>query len=137
MAGPGKETEAKRSRAILIFIHLFLAVQIALPISYYVARRDKYDERFAWRMFSAERMVSCRPLFRVGGEAVRLGTEFHEAWITIAQRGRRDVLEAVAARLCQKGNGQPVTLELTCKTVDGTIEHPSSGLWDLCQKGRI
>ena len=137
MAGPGKEPEGKRSRAILIFIHLFLAVQIALPISYYVARRDKYDERFAWRMFSAERMVTCGPIVRVGGKRVRLGDQFHEAWVELAKRGRRDVLEAMAARLCADNPGQPVTLELTCKTVEKRIEQPSAGLWDLCQKGHI
>jgi hypothetical protein len=120
-----------------VFIHLFLAVQIALPLTYYVARRDKYDERFAWRMFSAERVVTCNPIFRVAGKRVRLGTRFHEAWLTIAKRGRRDALEAMAARLCAEHPGEPVTLELTCKTVDKKTEHPSAGLWDLCEKGRI
>ena len=122
----------------LLFIHLYLAVQIALPLTYYNLRRDKYDERFAWRMFSTERMVRCRHVFRVDGEPERrLGSKFHEAWLTIATRGRREVLEAIAARLCAENPGKPVTLELTCKTVDKKIEQPSAGLWDLCQKGRI
>ncbi len=125
------------TRRALIFIHLYLAVQIALPLTYYYARRDKYDERFAWRMFSAERMAVCGPSFRVGGQTVRLGSEFHEAWISIARRGRRDVLEAMAARLCAENPDQPVTLEMTCKTVDKKIETPSAGVWDLCQKGRL
>ena len=125
------------TRRALVFVHLFLAVQIALPLTYYYARRDKYDERFAWRMFSAERMVSCAPVYRVGGRPVRLTSRFHEAWLTIAKRGRRDALEAIAARLCADNPGKPVTLELTCKTVDEKIEHPSAGLWDLCEKGRI
>lgn len=125
------------SRRALIFIHVFLAVQIALPLTYYYARRDKYDERFAWRMFSAERMAVCSASFRVGDQPVRLGERFHEAWINIARRGRRDVLEAMAARLCADNPGQPVLLELTCKRVDGTIENPSAGIWDLCEKGRL
>jgi len=132
----GSPVGAKPRRALL-FIHLYLALQIALPLTYYYARRDKYDERFAWRMFSAERMVHCRPIFRVDGKPERLGEEFHEAWLTIASRGRREVLEAIAARLCADHPGKPVTLELTCKTVDKKIEEPSAGLWDLCEKGRI
>lgn len=124
-------------RRALLFIHVFLAVQIALPLTYYYARRDKYDERFAWRMFSAERMAVCTPTFRVAEEPVRIGGEFHEAWISIARRGRRDVLEAMAARLCGENPGKPVTLELTCRTVDKKVEQPSAGLWDLCQKGHL
>lgn len=125
------------SRRALVFIHLYLAVQIALPLTYYYARRDKYDERFAWRMFSAERMAVCAPSFQVGGRPVRLGSEFHEAWINIARRGRRDVVEAMAARLCSENPGQPVTLEMTCKTVAKKVETPSAGVWDLCQQGHL
>jgi hypothetical protein len=122
---------------VLVFIHVYLALQIALPLTYYYARRDKYDERFAWRMFSAERMAVCTPLFKVGETAVPLGRTFHEGWINVARRGRRDVLEAMAAHLCRKNPGQPVTLELTCKTVDKKTETPSAGIWNLCEKGRI
>lgn len=125
------------TRRALVFIHVYLALQIALPLTYYWARRDKYDERFAWRMFSAERMAVCQPLFKVGGTAVSLGKEFHEGWITVARRGRRDVLEAMAARLCAENPGQPVTLELTCKTADRKTESPSAGVWNLCEKGSI
>lgn len=125
------------SRRAFVFIHLYVALQIALPLTYYYARRDKYDERFAWRMFSAERMAVCQPRFKVGDAQVTLGKEFHEGWITIARRGRRDVLEAMAAQLCAENPGQPVTLELTCKTVDKKTETPSAGIWNLCEKGRI
>lgn len=129
--------DGAKLRSALVFIHLFVAVQIALPLTYYHARRDRYDERFAWRMFSADRMAVCAPIFRVGEQPVRLGSEFHEAWVNVARRGRRDVLEAMAARLCARNPGKPVTLEMTCKTVDKKTENPSAGLWDLCQKGRI
>jgi hypothetical protein len=125
------------TRRALVFVHLYLAVQIALPLTYYYARRDKYDERFAWRMFSAERMAVCSPVFRIAGAPVRLGGTFHEGWISVARRGRRDVLEAMAAHLCAANPGQPVTLELTCKTVDKKLETPSAGVWNLCEKGRL
>src|SRR5262249_10606342 len=32
------------------FIAVFLVLQLALPLHYYVLRRDPHDERFAWRM---------------------------------------------------------------------------------------
>jgi hypothetical protein len=124
-------------RAALIFVHAFVAVQLLLPLQYYVAREDRFDERFAWRMFSAERMAQCRPAFRVGDapRPVSLGATFHEAWVTIAQRGRQDVLDAMARRLCADNPGQKVTLEMTCKLVNGEQVKKSPGVWDLCHRG--
>ena len=122
-------------RAALIFIHLFVLVQVALPLQYYLAREDEFDERFAWRMFSAERMAQCRPQFRVGDSPrpVPLGATFHEAWVTIAERGRQDVLDAMGRRLCADHAGQPVRLEMTCRLVDGERVQKHAGLWDLCR----
>ena len=88
-------------------------------------------------MFSAERMATCRPQFRVGDGArpVSLGATFHEAWVTIAQRGRQDVLDAMAQRLCADNPGQAVKLELTCQLVGGEKVQRSAGVWDLCHRG--
>ena len=121
-------------RGTLTFIHVFVAVQVALPLTYYVARDDRFDERFAWRMFSAERSADCQPLFRVG-EATRpvaLGGMFHEAWVTIAQRGRQDVLDAMGRRICAENPGQPVRLNVTCELVTGERVVVEPGLWDVC-----
>src|SRR5690242_15394556 len=38
-----------------VFIALFLAYQLAMPLRYYLGGRG-YDERFSWRMFSTLRM---------------------------------------------------------------------------------
>ena len=124
-------------RSALVFVHVFVAVQLVLPLTYYVAREDRFDERFAWRMFSAERMAQCRPQFRVGDEPrpVSLGATFHEAWVTIAQRGRQDVVDAMARRLCADNPGKPVKLEMTCQLVSGERVQKSAGLWDLCHRG--
>lgn len=124
-------------RAALIFVHVFVAVQLAVPLTYYVARDDRFDERFAWRMFSAERMAQCRPVFRVGDDPqpAKLGKTFHEAWVTIAQRGRQDVVDAMARRLCADNPGEPVKLEMTCQLVSGERVQKSAGLWDLCHEG--
>lgn len=100
------------------FIVAFIAVQMLVPLSYYVLRRDPHDERFAWRMFSPMRMTRCRPAFTVDGTPVSLGTKFHEAWIEIANRGRFVVLEAMAAKLCKDHPGAKVGLSLECAYQD-------------------
>lgn len=113
------------------FVAAFLALQLALPLEYYACRDDAHDERFAWRMFSPERMVQCAPTFLVGGERARLDRTFHEAWIELARRGRLAVLEAMGARLCEEHPGKDVRLDLRCKTIEGRVE--TWGGSDLCK----
>lgn len=96
------------------FIVAVLVVQLLAPLGYYLGRRDPHDERWAWRMFSPDRMLTCDPLFTQDGVRVSLGREFHEAWISIARRGRFRVLEAMGAQLCRKRPGSDVRLQLTC-----------------------
>ena len=93
------------------FIAVFLAVQVVAPLQYYACRRDTNDERFAWRMFSPTRMMSCEPSFLVDNQRAQLYAIFHEAWIVIARRGRFAVLEAMGARLCRKHPGSEVRLD--------------------------
>jgi hypothetical protein len=120
-----------RERAIQIFIGVWLAVQLIVPIGYYAWRKDKNDERFAWRMFSPTRMMTCSPQFSVDGKPLELGTLFHEGWVEIAKRGRFSVLEAMGAKLCAQHKGAAVVLDLQCKTVDNKTE--SWGGSDLCK----
>jgi hypothetical protein len=120
-----------KRRAIQIFLGIWLAIQAIGPLHYYFIRKDKHDERFAWRMFSPTRMMSCTPTFLVGGQPEPLD-DFHEAWLEIARRGRLVVLEAMGARLCDKYHHQKdVRLDLQCTHVDGTKE--SWGGSDLCK----
>ncbi|MEM9492081.1 MAG: hypothetical protein AAGC55_23240 [Myxococcota bacterium] len=123
---------------IFIAIHLFLAVQLAVPLSYYTCRSDENDERFAWRMFSSIRMKRCQPIFRLGDERtpVRLGSTFHEAWITLARRGRQQVIVAMAEELCKRHPDQPVRVEVQCMGVDGNRE-TLGGKWDMCELGLL
>lgn len=108
-----------------------LAVQLLAPLHYYLVREDRRDERFAWRMFSPTRMLRCDPVFRVDGAPAALTRTFHEAWITLAQRGRTVVLEAMGAQLCARHPGARVELQLTCTSVDGvTTPHAYD---DLCE----
>jgi len=113
------------------FIAAFLAVQLAVPLAYYTARRDPHDERFAWRMFSPMRMVQCDPRVVVDDRPFSLGGRFHEAWIELARRGRFVVIEAMAAELCRERPGRSVRVSMTCRALDGTEEH--WGGYDMCE----
>lgn len=115
----------------------FVAVQLVAPLHYYLVRADKHDERFAWRMFSPMRMMTCdapagHAMFTVDGTRVPLGTTFHEAWVEIAKRGRIGVLERMAAKLCQDHPGSDVRLDLECVALDGARESIGGG-FDLCK----
>ena len=148
-------TRSPRNTKALIFIHVFLAIQVLAPLTYYGARADGNDERFAWRMFSSVRMVSCRVEFRTGADEqpVRdLHSVFHEAWIQLSKRGRLEVIEAMAHELCRRAPGgvdaeadaetlgtapevrPEVRVGITCTGVDGQTQK-RGGSWNLCRLG--
>jgi len=112
-------------------IVVFVAIQVLAPLHYYLVRDDKKDERWAWRMFSPTRMLSCDATFLVDNQPAQLHATFHEAWIEIARRGRFAVLEAMGARLCRDHPGAEVRLDLRCRTLDQKVE--SWGGSDLCR----
>jgi hypothetical protein len=112
-------------------ILVVLATQLVLPLHYYVVRRDPHDERFAWRMFSPMRMTKCVPTFTVDGKPVALGSEFHEAWVEIAKRGRFVVIEEMGARLCEKHPGAAVHVVVECAYLG---RPPATwGGYDMCK----
>lgn len=112
------------------FIVAFLLVQLLLPLRYYIAHRDPHDERFAWRMFSPIRMAQCAPMVTIDGAPARLSSEFHEAWIEIAKRGRFGVVEAMGAKLCAKHPGKEVHVSLDCTYLDRPAR--TYGGWNMC-----
>jgi hypothetical protein len=114
------------------FILAFLVTQLLLPLHYYVLRRDPHDERFAWRMFSPMRMAKCKASFVVDGQPVALGSEFHEAWTGMVERGRMTVIEEMAHRLCAKRPGKPLIVTLQCSYVDRP--NVTYGPADLCTR---
>jgi len=117
------------------FILVFLAIQLLLPLHYYLLRHDPHDERFAWRMFSPMRMTQCSPRFSIDKQPVALTTEFHEAWIEVAKRGRHAVLEGMAARLCKEHPGKPVELSVDCTYLDRPPAH--FGHADMCKEPEL
>jgi hypothetical protein len=114
------------------FILAFLVSQLVIPLHYYVLRKDRHDERFAWRMFSPMRMTKCKAAFVVDGQPVNIGSEFHEAWGEMVERGRAAVIEEMAHRLCAKRPGKPVMVTLQCTYFDRP--DASYGPADLCTR---
>lgn len=112
------------------FILAFLAVQLALPLRYYLAHRDPHDERFAWRMFSPMRMAQCTPQVQLDGKPYDLGLDFHEAWVTIAERGRFSVIEEMGKELCHRHPGSEVRMSIDCTYIDRAPQ--TYGGYDIC-----
>jgi hypothetical protein len=117
------------------FILAFLAVQLVAPLHYYLVRRDPHDERFAWRMFSPMRMAKCKADLSVDGQPVNLYSEFHEAWIEIAQRGRFVVIEEMAQKLCEENKGKRVEVSLDCTYLDKKPAH--FGGQNMCEHPKL
>lgn len=114
----------KRFRRILL---AFLAFQLIVPLTYYL-RDDPYDERFAWRMFSAIRLHACQPfaseVTEDGERPVDLPRVIHQAWINTMARNREDVIRAFMAKRCEEEGVEEVTLTNRCRTPAQTMLAP-------------
>ncbi|MAQ17288.1 MAG: hypothetical protein CMN30_21140 [Sandaracinus sp.] len=119
----------RRRRRIRRLIAAFVVFQLVVPLTYYL-RADRYDERFAWRMFSAVRLHSCQPVAseEVDGdeERIELGQVIHQAWINTMARNREDVIRAFLERRCEGDDEQDaaddrrrVILANHCRTASG------------------
>ncbi len=136
-----------------IAIHLLLAALILSPMHYYACNGDKRDERFTWRMFSPTRVQKCSAQFFVADapRPIRAATVFHNAWVGVAHRGRKQVIEAMATKLCELNPETSVRVRVQCEQSPGaaakdkrllydpeqdesndTIELVSRGLFDFC-----
>lgn len=125
------EVAAKKKRRTDLFLGAFLAFQLIVPLTYYL-RADPYDERFAWRMFSAIRLHSCQTSVNesvaVDGveqaRTVNLRLAVHQAWITTLGRNRRNVIQAFLERRCEEPSVVEVRLSNRCAATDGTALNP-------------
>lgn len=126
---PGRFDPFASPRARLwanVFIGLFLAYQLAMPLRYYTGPRG-LDERFSWRMFSSVRMLECNvdidEHFEEFGEVhqrdVSLKKEVQVAWIGLLERGRDLVIEKFLARRCDEEGVVKVDYYLGCVAPDG------------------
>jgi len=109
-----------------VFIALFLAYQVAMPLRYYAGGRG-LDERFSWRMFSSVRMLECNvdidehveELGDVRQRDVSLKKEVQVAWIGLLERGRDLVIEKFMRRRCDEEGVVKVDYYLGCVAPDG------------------
>lgn len=105
-----------------VWLWLLVALQVAIPASYYLSDSDRDDERFAWRMFSGVRMkrcaVSAREQRHEGNlSPVPVRGALHGSWIHALERGRRRVIEQFLRSRCL-GGAATTTLERRCQSVD-------------------
>lgn len=88
------------------WLWLLVALQVAIPASYYLVRENSDNERFAWRMFSAVRLKRCDVLaFDGEGERLRpidLSRALHASWQRTLERGRRGAISEFLARRCRE-----------------------------------
>ena len=111
-------TPTRRRRLVAAGIATAVAIQVAIPMSYYFDD-DPFDERFAWRMFSAIRVYRCDvgATETVDGESVivPLGSTIHVAWIGTLRRNRAAVVERFLEWRCEQGAERA---QLTNRCVD-------------------
>ncbi len=101
------------------WLWLVVALQVAIPASYYLRDGDPDDERFAWRMFSNVRFRRCdvsASLVREDGQvrALALRGRLHSAWVHNLERGRGRVIERFLSTHCEAGVSEAL-LERRCR----------------------
>lgn len=127
-------------KRVVRFVLFFLAVQMLIPLTYYLQTGDPYDERFSWRMFSAVRLYSCRTTAteRVGEEdrAIPLSATLHQAWVNHLARNRRDVVLAFLDARCEGEGVADVTVRNECTAPDGDAVEPQV-YTRVCETGEL
>ncbi|MFN7697840.1 MAG: hypothetical protein ACK6CU_31135 [Deltaproteobacteria bacterium] len=94
-------------RLVQVGAALWLAYHVLVPLRYYaLPDHDPYDERFAWRMFSAVRVQRCEVEVTettLGRERrVNLTTILPMPWIALVERNRPAVQRELLAYLCER-----------------------------------
>ena len=119
-----------RERLTGLAIAAALAVNLLVPAAYYLGSGEGYDERFAWRMFSARRAETCAvAVVEHRGPAagptrvarLDLTRTVHRAWQSALERRRPAVVEAFLGWRCEQGGGgvDHVVLSTRCRTAGG------------------
>lgn len=123
---PPPATERRRLAAAIGLAVVFL-IEAAIPLRYYLGD-DRFDERFAWRMFSAVRVYRC-DLSAVdlddGVESpVALGRTIHVAWVNTMRRGREGVMDRYLSWRCAETEIDGARLVNRCVTPEGETVDP-------------
>lgn len=125
-------------RATNLFIALFVASQLAMPMSYYAGDRT-FDERFAWRMFSPIRVTSCDVRWYEGATRTRVQpySEIGAPWVSLMARARESVIVAYARHRCAQMRGrheQPaLRVHVACDHPDGQRRTLATPFVNLCE----
>lgn len=111
------------------WLWVLVAIQVAIPASYYLGWRGEDDERFAWRMFSAVRLKRCSveaydadPDLRpdtLTSARVSLSRAVHASWSRSLARGRPYVVERFLQTRCERAGVQVATLVRRCQWPSG------------------
>jgi len=120
------------------FIVLWIGLQMAVPLSYYLGD-DVFDERFAWRMFSSVRTVTCQTRFIDETDGlqtpVRAAADLHEVWVSLLTRARRDVIDGYARRYCEQRRAAGVSRPVL--RVDVVCSNPETLNRPLCRAALV
>jgi len=102
-----------------------VAVQIAIPASYYLGHGGRDDERFAWRMFSAVRLRRCSVdafdgELGQGPPQIDVSRVVHASWSGSLARGRGRVIERFLATRCGMPGVRTASLTRRCTAPSGS-----------------
>lgn len=127
--------EGRRRGVVSLFIAAVVLSQLLLPASYYFMGR-RYDERFAWRMFSPIRVTSCRHQWFEGAERRPFRPDDVQAvWRSLMRRARLDVVRGYARHRCQAlGPGARIAVELTCFGPGDRVDRVLTADQNLCEE---
>lgn len=118
--------DAPRARTLaLVLMAGWLLLHVSVPASYYLSD-DVYDERFAWRMFSAVRVQQCSlgATETVDGRArpIALQSVLPAPWVALLQRNRPAVIHRFLDWRCLSDTRpSDVSLTHTCQSVTGEM----------------
>ena len=133
----GGPPEGKARFRTSLFIGAFAALQLLLPLRYYLGE-DVYDERFSWRMFSGVRMQDCEvSVIETAGGAdreVRLDDVLHVSWQTTLKRNREAVIWKFLELRCEGEGVERVRMVSHCQRAGGEAV-PTVERSRVCESG--
>jgi hypothetical protein len=112
-----------------LLLGAYLALQLLIPLRYYLGFSSPRDERFAWRMFSILRLEKCgagmTEEVRDGGTVrarnASLESLLPQRWLEEVRSGWDPVIERVLERQCRADPSVVrVTLAHVCEEAEGT-----------------
>jgi hypothetical protein len=112
----------------LVVLALWLALHVYAPLSYYLSD-DVYDERFAWRMFSAVRVQDCsvdaRETVSGSERPIALQSVLPAPWVSLLQRDRPAVVTRFLTWRCaSEAHPDSVSVVHACRSASGDALPP-------------